>query len=193
MKDTIVAGDTLDFETRVPDYPPSAGYTLKYRLIPRTSGSAIELTAAPTADDAYRVMMTPAETATWAAGEYSCAAWVEQTGVSITVDPQLVNESGSTSLLVRILPDFRTVAAYDGRSPARKALDAINAGLATYSEKAHVAEYEIAGRRMKFANQGDLLVMRDRLKAEVWNEDEAARLASGLPSRRRIGIRFARA
>jgi hypothetical protein len=31
------AGDTLDFTTSVPDYPASAGWTLKYRLVPRTS------------------------------------------------------------------------------------------------------------------------------------------------------------
>lgn len=45
MQDVLIVGDTLDFVTSVPAYPASSGYTLKYRLIPRVSGTAITLTA----------------------------------------------------------------------------------------------------------------------------------------------------
>jgi hypothetical protein len=183
MRDRIIAGDTLDFVTTLPDYPASGGYTLKYRLAPRSSGSAIDITCTADGDD-HRCGAAASVTATWAAGEYSWSCWVEKGAerYSGTAYPW----RGECT----ILPNPATTATYDARTPARKALDAINAALATYAERAHVIEYEIGGRRMKFADQGALLVMRQRLAAEVAAEDIQAKLAAGLGGGRKLQIRL---
>jgi hypothetical protein len=183
MKDSLIIGDTLDFATSVPDYPASAGYTLKYRLIPRTSGSAILLTASAAGED-YRVQYAPATTASWTAGEYTWSAWVEKTGERYSVD------SGTVTLKA----DPGAVAAYDGRTHARKMLEQIETALEGWAATGgHIAEYEINGRRMKYADRADVLAMRNNYKAEVWREDAAAKMASGLPNPRQVRVRMARA
>ena len=185
MRDRVIAGDTLDFVTTLPDYPASGSYTLKYRLAPRSSGSAIDITCAADGDD-HRCGAAASVTALWAAGEYSWSCWVEK-GAERYSGTKYPWRGECT-----ILPNPATTATYDARSPARKALDSINAALATYAEKAHVVEYEIGGRRMKFNSNGDLLVMRDKLKAEVWREDAAAQIDAGGGNPRRVYVRLNR-
>lgn len=193
MKDSWFVGDAQDFTTTVTDYPASAGWTLHYRLVPRVSGTPIALVSSASGDD-HRVFVSSTTAATWTAGEYSCFAWVENlAGERHTVDPDVRSETGATSLLVRLLPDPRQVTAYDGRSPARKALDAINAGLETLGTNAHVQEYSIGNRMMKFSTRADLLVMRSQLASEVWREDNAAKMKAGLPNPRNVGVRLVRA
>jgi hypothetical protein len=186
MRDRIIAGDTLDYVTTLPDYPASGGYTLKYRLHPQTTGTAIDITCSAVGDD-HRAGAAASVTAAWAAGEYSWSCWVEK-GAERYSGTEYPWRGECT-----ILPNPATTTTYDGRSPARKALDAINAGLETYGEKAHIVEYEIGNRRMKFGSSGDLLVMRDKLKAEVWREDAAAKLDAGGGNPRRVYVRLNRA
>lgn len=179
MKDSIIVGDTLDFVTTVADYPPADGWTLIYRLVPRVSGTAIEIVASTYGTD-YRVQVSPATSAAWTAGEYSWSSWVEKSGARYTVD------SGTVTLQVN--PE--TIAAYDSRSPARKALDALNAGLETFGSNAHVQGYTIEGREMRYRTFADFMAARDRLTAEVAREDNAARTAAGLPSKNRLRVVF---
>lgn len=187
MKDTLVVGDTFDFTTTVPDYPASAGYTLYYRLVPRTVGTPILFTASASDDD-YRVQIPPLTTADFAAGEYTWYGWIEKSGERYQVD------SGTVTLQ----ENPATVAAYDGRSPARAALDAINAALAAYGTTAfsNVKSYTIGNRSMEFrqfTDQGDLLAYRSALAAEVWREDAAVKMAAGQPNPRQVRVRLARA
>jgi hypothetical protein len=185
MRDRIISGDTLDFVTTLPDYPAGGGYTLKYRLHPRTTGSAIDITCSASGDN-HRCGAAASVTALWAAGEYSWSCWVEK-GAERYSGTKYPWRGECT-----ILPNPATTAVYDARSPARQWLDQINAAVATYGANAHIVEYEIAGRRMKFADQGALLAQRDKLKAEVWREDAAAQIESGLGNPRRIYARFVR-
>jgi hypothetical protein len=53
-----------------------------------------------------------------------------------------------------------------------------------------VAEYEIAGRRLKTIPIGDLLKLRDRYEREVRGEQAASDLAAGLPNRNKIVVRI---
>lgn len=177
--DTIIVGDTLDFLTTVADYPPADGWTLKYRLVPRTSGTAIDITAATSGTD-YRVQVAPATTANWTAGEYSWFSWVEQSGARYTVDEGLVTLKANPA----------TSTAYDARTPARKALDALNAGFETFGTNAHVHEYTIENRSMKYRTFADFMAARDRLVAEVAREENAARTAAGLASKNRLRVQF---
>ena len=53
-----------------------------------------------------------------------------------------------------------------------------------------VAEYEIAGRQLKYISIPDLLKLRDRLRFDVQREENADRAAAGLPPKGRINVRF---
>jgi hypothetical protein len=94
---------------------------------------------------------------------------------------------GTGTLSVR--PSF--AVATDGRTHARKVLDAIEAvieGRAT----SEVAEYQIAGRELRYIPIPELLQLRDKYRGEVLREDAASRAARGLPDPRRVFVRFAR-
>ena len=182
MRDRITSGDTLDFVTTLPDYPASGGYTLKYRLSPRTSGSAIDITCTASGDD-HRCGAAASATAAWAAGEYSWACWVEKGA----------ERYSGTSYLWRgectILPNPATTAAFDGRGHARKVLDAIEAVLenrATLDQE----EYSIAGRSLKRTPTERLLRLRQVYRQEVASEDAAARLSAGLGGSPKLQVRL---
>jgi hypothetical protein len=192
--DRLTAGDTLDFIDSVPDYPPANGWTYKYCLnaiFTTPVQAAITLTAS-VEGTTYRIQAAPATTTDWKAGLYSWTRWVEKTGAKHSVPP---NPGGDAlAPILRVLPDLSAVGqGYDPRSPARKALDACDEALVGWAgTNGHVLEYEIAGRRMRYAERADVMAMRDRLKAEVWREDAAAAMAQGLPNPRNVQVRFGR-
>lgn len=164
---------------------------LYYRLVPRESGTPILLTGSATANDEHRHFVASSSTANWTAGDYSCFAWVHNTstGAKITIDPE-TGVPGDTSVVVTLQPDPRTITSYDGRSPARKALDAINAVLATWGTNSNIQSYTIGNRSMTFANKGEAVALRSQLKAEVWREENAAAMGAGLPNPRNVRVRF---
>lgn len=177
MKSTIIAGDTIDFTTSVADYPAGDGYTLTYKLVPRVSGSVISFSASASGDD-YRVQVGSATTATWAAGDYTWAAYVTKAGARYTVDQGLLT----------IKPDPATASAWDGRTHARKVLEAVEAvlqGRASIDQQ----EFQIGGRMLKRMPIDDLLKLRANALQEVAREDAEAKLAAGLGVARRIQVR----
>jgi hypothetical protein len=179
MKSEIVAGDTLDFSTEVANYTPADGWTLKFRLVPRVSGTAILLTSAAS-DGLHRVQVGPTTTDDWTAGEYSWYSWVEKAGASYSVGQGQVT----------IKPDPRTTSApLDNRSHARKTLEAIEAvieGRATKDQQ----EYSIGDRTLKRMPIADLLKFRDRYRGEANAEANAERIAAGLGGRNRVLVRL---
>lgn len=188
--DKLTAGDTVDFDTTVAGYPPGDGWTLVYHLVPgptlaaaSPSAPSIQLTAFADGDR-YRVQVGPATTEAWAPGLYSWFSDVEKSGARFQVDAGLVT----------IQPNPATLAVgYDPRSVAAKAVDELTALLATYSgSSGHVEEYEIAGRRMRYANKADILVLLNYWQAILDDERAADRLSKGLPSRRQVLTRFLR-
>lgn len=186
--DTIIAGDTLDFTVTVADYPATDGWTLKYRLTPRFSSptqAPVTLTALTNADGTdYDVQASPATTAALAAGEYTWARWVEKTGAR-----QTLSESGA--LLVKADPAL-TVQGFDSRSHARKMLASIETALEVFGANPVMKSYTVGTRQYMRADIPDLLVLRDRYRNEVANEDAAAKVAGGEMNPRNIGLRFNR-
>lgn len=175
----ITAGDTITWTRALPDYPASAGWVLSYTLL--NAGFRAQFSSVPDGD-AHRITQGAAITAQWPAGDYD---W--QATVALGADRFTIGSGRMT-----IQPDFANLVGLDNRSPARKALEALQSAYIEYltNGQGHVAEYEIAGRRMKFRNAAEIWQQIEKLKREVAKEDAAARLAAGLGGRRRVLVRF---
>lgn len=188
MHQTFVAGDTLDFLTTVASYPPSDGWTLQLRLMPFVDGlEPIDLTATTDGDD-YRVQVGPDVTADYAAGNYTLMRWVEKTGARHVVE-------GEPALpdTITIQPDPATATSYDGRSSARKALEQAEAARVTFlASNGLIKEYEIGNRRTVYRDVSQIQADIDKLRLEVAKEDDKAREANGMRSRRYVYARFGR-
>ena len=172
---TLIAGDTAKWIKILVDHLSSSGWSLTYTLI----NAAAKITFAASASDNNFLVNVPADTTeNWAAGSYSWRSQVSRDGEVYTV--------GSGTIAVQ--PSFG-VNTLDNRSFARTALGNIEAYLQNGANLT-AASYEIAGRKLQRISVPDLLVMRDRYRAEVAREDAAANVAAGLPDRRRIMVRF---
>lgn len=188
MQSTVIAGDTLDFSIPVADYPPDV-WTLKYRLIPvSTAGSVIEFDASADGDE-HRVQVGPLTTELWTAGVYNWTAWV--TPIATPDTERYTVDSG----VCTIKADPRQMAAgTDTRSTARKMVAQLEAALLTYqASNGTIQEYEIAGRRMRYRDGGDLLTDLNYWKGQVANEDALEHIRQKGVDPRRLGVRFGRA
>src|SRR5260221_6540275 len=137
MDDPLIAGDSWDWTTAVDGYPATDGWTLKYYLTPRITGTQIVLQAATASDGtSYRVTASPATTAAYAAGKYDWRARVEKAGAEITV--------GQFSSIIHA--KVARVTSSDKRTHARKMLDTIEAALEAFN--LGVKSYAIGSRTM---------------------------------------------
>lgn len=183
---SIVAGDTLDFTTTLPDYSSDDGYSLVYYFTPRASGTPFSLTSATTADPhQFRITAGASSTALWTAGEWGWSSFAEVSGARYSVD------SGQ----VTIKPNPATMlAGTDTRSQAEKAVADLKAAYASFSaSQGHIAEYEIAGRRMKFGSAAEIVERMSFWQGELNRENAEKAVALGLADPRRIYLRAVRA
>lgn len=171
----VVAGDTVRWTRTLPDYPAGDGWVLSYTLLNASAKISIASTAS---GDDHAVNVAATTTDDWAAGDYTWRATVARAGDVFTV---------ATGVMA-VLPSF-AVATLDTRTFAAKALAAVEAYLAD-SNNLGAASYQIAGRQLSRYSLPDLLATRDRLKAEVQREEQARRVAAGLPDGRRVYVRF---
>lgn len=185
MLERLVLGSTLNFATTVAGYAASDGWTLHYRLIPRTSGSAIDITSAQDEDDpdAHRVEVAAATTADWAAGICNWASWVTKASEVYDI---------ATGVITLVADPRTATAPYDLRSDAQVALDNVRAVIRGKAS-ADVLRYQIQGRSLERYPMAELISLESKLAAEVFRETEAANLNAGLASKRRIFLRLGRA
>lgn len=182
MQDRLVAGDSLNFTTSVPDYTPADGWTLVYRLVPRSGSGAIQLTSVADSDDdtLHRIQVAAATTAGWTAGIYSWASWVEQGA----------ERHSLSSGVCTILADPATATGdLDLRSDARRALDDARAAFYTMSANPGTRRYRIAGREMEFRDVAQILELIKKLEADVAAEDRLERMSKGYADKRRYVVR----
>lgn len=171
----VNAGDTIKWTRTLADYPASAGWALSYVLI--NADHKITISASASGND-FAVAVPAATSAAWSAGTYDWREQVSKAGEIFT--------TGEGRVVVA--PSFGA-STLDNRSQARRTLDAIDAVLEGRATSA-TQEYEINGRRMKYIPAAELLVLRDRYRMMVSQEEAAANVAAGLPDRRRIFVRF---
>ena len=174
---TLRAGDTLSATWSDSDHPATAGWVLRLTLI--NSAARYQASAAASGAD-HLLTVAAATTAGWLSGAYD---W--------TVDATLAAARVTVATgLTQVLPDLAAAATYDTRSPARKALEAAEAVLATHGAKAHLQEIQYGDRRQKFTDPGAFLAFISQLRAVVNRESAADRLRQGLSSRNRLLVRF---
>lgn len=178
----LQAGDTLRWTVRLPEHPANEGWTLSYRLI--NAGSTIDLVAGPDPQqpELHLVSVAAATSAEYLPGTYTVTKFVSR-----GLDRYTLAQGE-----IRVLPDLAASATpMDARSEARRALDDLRAALRRWlSTQGAVSEYEIAGRRMRFASMEDIQKRIQLAESEVAREVEAERLAAGLGRRRRVLVRF---
>ena len=178
---TVVAGDTITWQKSLTDYPATT-WTLKYRLL--NAAGKIDITATASGTD-YLVSVSSTTSAAYTAGDYDYLAWVEK-GSGPTAERNTVATGRIT-----VKPNLAALNTYDGRSPARKIYEGLLAAYQTaVTARAFVAEYEIAGRRMKFNGKADWLTELNYWKAQVAAEDRAEKIADGLGVGARVLVRF---
>lgn len=170
---TINPGDSVNWTRSLPDYLPSDGWVLSYELVKASTRYALSSSAS---GDKHLVGISAATSADYVAGDYDWRARVTKGPETYTV---------STGR-IRVKPSFAT--AIDARSNQRIALEAIEATLSGRATSA-TAEYEIAGRRLKYIPLPELLTLRDRYRIDVAREDATLRAAAGLPNPGRIYVR----
>lgn len=174
---TVVAGDTITWQKTSSDYPAST-WTLKYRLL--NAAGKIDITAGSSGTD-HLVSVSSATSANWVAGDYDYIAWVEKAGERYTLGQGRIT----------VTANLAAANTFDGRTDARVIYDALIAAYkSAAASRAYVAEYEIAGRRMKFDGKADWLTEINYWKAQVIAEDRAAAIAAGLGSSNRVLVRF---
>jgi hypothetical protein len=174
---SLRAGDTWKWTRTLDDYPAGT-WTLKYRF--KFASGGFEITATASGTD-HAVDVAAATTAAYVAASYQWIAWVESGAEKYTV--------GSGSM--EVLPDYRSglaTVALDDRSHAQKLLDKIESWLE--SRDPAVAEYEIAGRRMKYIPISDLIKLRSKYQAEIATQANSAALAKGEGVGRKIQFRI---
>ena len=178
---TLQAGDTIRWTVDLPQYPAS-DWVLSYRLI--NADSSIDISGAQDPADPSRhlISITAAASAAYKPGAYTAVATVSRGADRHTVGRKEM----------RVLPDLAAAPEpVDARSESRRALDDLRAALRRWlSTQGTVVEYEIAGRRIRFATADDIRKRIQLAEAEVVREEEADRMAAGLGRRRRVLVRF---
>lgn len=174
----ITPGDTVKWKKSLPDYPVTDGWDLSYELI--NSGQRIVINASGSGADHLVVIAATASIA-YAPGIYDWRARASKSGETYTVG------TGRCT----IAQGFGAVS--DARSQARRTLEAIDAtleGRATSATEMYEIQTPGGGmRKLKHVPIQELLVLRDRYRADVAREDAAARSAAGLPNPGRIFVR----
>lgn len=92
---------------------------------------------------------------------------------------------------LEVLINPAAAGAVDHRTHARRVLDAIEAVIEGRASRDQES-YSVGGRSLGRTPIPDLLVLRDRYRAEAAAEEQAEQLASGLKPRNRLLTRFVR-
>lgn len=174
MLPKLVAGDTLKFTVSLADFPAGDGWVLHYRLTPRaTGGTARTFDAAASGDD-YLVNVPAATTAAWAAGAYTCSAWV-----TLGTERYAVPSEGG-QITIEADPSALPVGT-DTRSQAERDLDAVTlllSGKAASGMESYRIDTGGVERELRSYPLPELLALQRMLRGRV----DAERAAVGLPA-----------
>lgn len=169
---SLRAGDTWAWTRSLADYPASA-WTLTYYF--RHATSHFDVVATADGDD-FAAAVAKATTAGVVPGYYDWSAFVS--------DADERHQVGQGRL--QVLPDLAAAYPHDGRSFARRMLDAIEAALESRadSDQLDLINASLEGRSLARDKAG-LMTLRREFQAEVAKED---RDAKGVRSHRILAV-----
>lgn len=178
---TIAAGDSKTWLKSLPDYKASDGWVLHYALF---NGTATWNFDAIAEGDDHRVNLIVSITTTWTPGRYDWTAYVTR-----GAEEREVVDGGQ----IIIGADPASGQPYDGRTHARKMLDALEAVI---EKRATGSDLDLIrgtyGERAIERDPEKLIVWRDQYKREVADEDAAAALVRGEKRPNKIKMTFLR-
>jgi len=178
---TIIAGDRIAWKRSDLDSDyPIANYSLKYSARLENAGSTeIEITASESGSD-YIVEVGQATTAAYTAGVYHWQAYI----IRSTDSERITVDSGTWEVKAN-----RDAATTDPRGHVKKVLDAIEATIEGRASKDQ-EKYAIQGRELWRTPVADLILLRDKYRAEYVRETRNERIANGLGHGGIIKTRF---
>ena len=185
----VYAGDTVIFD--VPAFTNSVGtqidsgtYTLNWyaRFNKQSEGAEITGTAE---GDGWRITVPSSTTTGFDAGTWTWQAIATYSSEQYT--------AGRGQFVVKATAYYDSSgnpAAFDDRSRAEVDLEKVETAIRTLASGGMVQEYTIGGRNLKRYKMGELLQLRDNLKAEVDRERRAEKVRQGLGNPGVTRVRF---
>ena len=186
----IRAGDTVRWiEPATVDTlgnPVSSGaWTATAYLRFNAASEALTINSTARNDGGWQFEISATASSGMDAGRWYYQARAQQGAVLITL--------ATVSLTVeRSLAYTGGAAAFDGRSQARKDLEAVQAAIRSIINGGAVSEYTIGTRRLKKMPLPDLIALENKLKADVVRDERAESIANGLGDPRKLHVRFRR-
>jgi hypothetical protein len=177
----FTAGETVIWSKSLDDYSGSDGWALDYYF--RGAGS-FDVSAAAQADGSF--LATVAPDAVEAAGRYYWQGWVSKGGEKHVV------ANGECEVKPGLAGD---VDAYDGRSNAKKILDAIDAllaGKASLDQQEYTISDGDSSRTLRRIPPGELLELRKTYARIVARERRRERVRRGGTLMSNVKVRFDR-
>ena len=180
----IVAGDLLQWKrTDLGTDYANGSYTLSYkaRLEGTSAGSSvvITITASASGDD-YLVSVAAGTTVNYSTGVYRWQAYITRNSDSA----RLTIDSGTFEVLAN-----RSINTSDPRSHVKTMLDKIESILEGRAD-GDVAAYSINGRSLTKLGITDLLMWRDRYRADYLREVHRERALNGTATGSTVVARF---
>ncbi|MEZ9525713.1 hypothetical protein [Enterovibrio norvegicus] len=169
----LQSGLSVSFRVSFPLFP-AAEWVATLHLI--SLNSKVDITAKPDGD-AFVFSATAAESAEWAAGQYSALIRVSK--------GDDVHQPVSQRLTV--LPNLAAMDSHDPRTDAEKALDAIQATLASRATSDQL-KLSFGGRSLEKTPLSDLLKLEARFIRKV-NSERRKKTGRGLLKLNRVRMR----
>lgn len=187
VPELIYAGDTVIFD--VPAFSNSIGtqidsntYTLKWYARTNTASEGATITGAAEGDG-WRITVPSSTTTGFDAGTWTWQAVATYSSEQYT--------AGRGQFIVKATAVYSdTPGAFDDRSRAEIDLEKVETAIRTLASGGMVQEYTIGGRSLKRYKMGELLQLRDNLKAEVDRERRAEKVRQGLGNPGVTRVRF---
>ena len=178
---TIVAGDLLQWKrTDLGTDYTNGSYTLSYKArLEGTGSTVITITASASGDD-YLVSVGQSTTASYTAGDYRWQAYITRNSDS----ERLTIDSGTFEVAAN-----RSASTADPRSHAKTMLDKLESILEGRAD-GDVAAYSINGRSLTKLDITDLLMWRDRYRADYLREVHRERALNGTATGSTVVARF---
>ena len=178
---TIVAGDLLQWKrTDLGTDYANGSYTLSYKArLEGTGSTVITITASASGDD-YLVSVGQSTTASYTAGDYRWQAYITRNSDS----ERLTIDSGTFEVVAN-----RSASTADPRSHPKIMLDKIESILEGRAD-GDVAAYSINGRSLTKLAIPDLLMWRDRYRADYLREVRRERALNGTATGTTVVARF---